>query len=375
MKFKLIIALIVFSFSKAKSQTPPWQSALMTCTSTNGVNFSVASVFQDSSGVPTVIRIGTTNSDTLISAFQWFPAPTGNSHWDKVAVKFSYNGGTTWTAPTTCTFINLPVGNQRPFDPSLVKLPNGQIKMYFSDGVNAPPTGGIDTYSGLSDDGKTYTFEPTARFDDPTKHAIDPSVAIFGGTYYYNSWTGTNSDGAFRATSSNGTSFTTQAVSPYDGTHLWLGNYLVEGSNLKFYGCGMGMWVNSSSDGITWSTYTNIPIMGADPAVVKNKAGNYRMIYTGPPNATGINANIKDDQGITIFPSVFDDHIFILNTGKGGDRQLEIYDVAGKFVHGATLKKEFEINKIDLSFLSSGVYYCKIFNEASSVTRKIVKND
>jgi hypothetical protein len=252
----LLIVLVSLMFN-AYSQTGPWQAPLKICTSTNGITFGVSTTFQDSSGVPTVIRLGSATSDTLMAAFQWFPAPKFSTYWDKIAVKFSYNGGITWTAPTSCTFTGLPVGYQRPFDPSLVQLTSGQIRMYFSAGVNSPPPGGIDSYSGISNDGITYTFEPTARFDDPTKHTIDPSVINFAGSYFYNSWTGTTTDGAFRAISSNGISFTTQATSTYDGSHLWLGNYLTDGSLLKFYGCGgVGIWANSSTDGTTWGTYT-----------------------------------------------------------------------------------------------------------------------
>lgn len=370
----LILFFTLFT-ATLTAQTGPWQAPLMICTSSNGSTFNTATVFQDSSGVPSVIRLGSPSSDTLMAAFQWFPAPKFSTYWDKIAVKFSYNGGTTWTTPTSCTFTGLPAGFQRPFDPSLVQLSNGQIRMYFSDGVNSPPPGGIDTYSGISNDGITYTFEPVAKFDDPTKNAIDPAVINFGGTYFYNSWSGTTTDGAFRATSNTGVTFTTQAVSAYDGTHLWLGNYLTDGSLLKFYGCGSSIWVNSSTNGTTWNTYTvtNIP-MGADPAVVKNKTGTYVMLYTGPPAVAGINETGQAANGIKIFPNVFCHHFNVQNQSDE-NLKVEVFDVCGKLVYASVYDKNISDFKVNLSHLAIGNYNCVVTGEKVTVRRKLIKTD
>lgn len=371
-KFLVLVLLTKFSFA----QSFPWQSPLKICTSTNGSTFTASSLLQDSSGVPTVIRIGSPTSDTLICAFQWFPAPQGNPKWDKIAVKYSFNGGLTWTTPTTCTFTGLPVGYQRPFDPALIKLSNGQIRMYFScSTTNNPPAGGIDTYSGISNDGITYTFEPSIRFNNPTKHAIDPTVAYFGGTYYYNSWTSVDADGANRATSSDGLTFTTQAVNPFDGNHLWLGNYLVDGANLRFYGCGTGMWTNLSSDGTTWGTFTNVAVMGADPSVVKNLAGTYVMIYTGPPNSTGIQDEQLNSMGISVFPSEFEDYIMIENKEMKTDLTIGIFDLNGKLVFQTEIKKDTFVAKVELNFLIAGIYTLRAVSNENTVTKKVIKRN
>lgn len=373
---KLVFLSLFVSFTSF-AQSPPWESPLRICSSADGIHFTTSTVFQDSSGVASVIRIGSVSSDTLLSAFQWFPAPKspGSASWDKVAVKFSYNGGASWTTPTTCTFIGLPSGYQRPFDPSLIKLPSGQIRMFYStSAISGGLTSDVDTYSAISNNGITYTFEPTPKFNHPTKAAIDPSVAFFGSTYYYNSWTSIEADGANRAISSDGITFTTQAVAPYDGSHLWLGNYLADGSQLKFYGGGMsGMWVNSSSDGSTWGLYNPITVMGADPAVVKTKSGTYFMIYTGPPKTTDLKSNQFIPSDIEVFPSLFDDHIIVSKREKQFDYEISIYDVTGKIVYRSTLTKEFEVINVDLSFLDGGIYYCKLSNESKSVTKKIIK--
>ncbi len=359
-----------------RSQTGPWQSPLLICTSSNGTTFGTTSVFQDSSGVPTVIRLGSATSDTLMAAFQWFPAPKFSTYWDKVAVKYSYNGGTTWTAPKSCTFTSMPGGYQRPFDPSLMQLSSGQIRLYFSCSPMSPTVGMINSYSAISNDGITYTFEPTARFDDASKDAIDPSVGNFLGSYFYNSWSGTQTDGAFRATSSNGLSFTTQATSAYDGTHLWLGNYMTDGSLLKFYGCGMNIWVNSSSNGTTFGTYsvTNVG-MGADPAVVKNKLGTYVMIYTGPPAVTSVSENNSLEKDLKIFPNTFTNYITISVADMSENLDIEIYDVLGKKVAASSLQRGITEVKINLSHLANGNYTCKVAGEHGICSRKIIKTD
>jgi hypothetical protein len=370
-KFTVLFTLLA---STLWSQTGPWQSPLLICTSVNGTTFGAPTLFQDSSGVPTVIRLGTLSSDTLLAAFQWFPAPKFSTYWDKTAVKFSYNGGTTWTAPKSCTFTSMPAGFQRPFDPSLMQLANGQIRLYYSCGPTTSTIGDINTYSALSNDGITYTFEPTARFDDATKNAIDPSVVNFAGSYFYNSWTGTPSDGAFRATSNNALTFTTQATSTYDGTHLWLGNYMTDGSLLKFYGCGMNIWVNSSTNGTTWNTYsvTNVG-MGADPAVVKNKSGTYVMLYTGPPAVTSVKDNKEFDSKINLFPTVFNTHFTITVSDMNERLTVTVFDQQGKKVHSSVIDGSSEKNQINLSHLAAGSYYCEISDGYRSVSRQIIK--
>lgn len=363
----------LFLIVMAGAQSSPWLSPVKICSGTSATSFGTSSIFQDSSGVATITRVGSSNSDTLIAAFQWFPMPMGNPKWDKVAVKFSYNGGSTWTTPTTCTFVGLPVNFQRPFDPALIQMPNGQMRMYFSDGVSNPGPGGIDTYSGLSDDGITYTIEPTAKFDDPTRNAIDPSVGFFNGTYYYNSWTANQNDGANRASSADAITYTTQAVFPYDNIHLWLGNYMTDGSTFRFYGCGNGMWMNSTTDGVTWNGYNNIGIMGADPAVVKNKSGTYIMLYTGPPSSTGIE-EYKKSEIMTIYPIVFSNNITI-NPVKKLNYDLQVIDALGRIVYEENNISGSSTQNINLETLKGGVYYCMVRQESETVVKKIIKTE
>lgn len=367
--FRLISAVLLLSVP-ALAQSSPWNSPLLICTGSSATSFGTASMFQDSSGVPSVIRFGSATSDTLIAAFQWFPAPLNSTYWDKVAVKFSYDGGATWTAPTSCVFTGLPSGNQRPFDPSLIQLPSGQIRMYFSGGANNPPAGGIDTYSAVSTDGIHYTVESGARFDNPTMHAIDPSVALFDSTYYYTSWTSVMSDGANQATSTDGLNFTTNAMLPYDNNHLWLGNYMNDGSTLRFYGCGNGMWTSSTTDGVNWSAYTALPgIMGADPAVVKNQAGTYILIYTGPPNLSGMQHLQPKPTDVTLFPNpaTTDVQLFV----PADHAEVVFYNAAGQCVK--TLSLDHGTHHVNISELPAGLYEVKCTTRDAMNMHRLVK--
>jgi hypothetical protein len=94
-----------------QTQQGPWNSPLKIATSTDGINFTSSNIFQDSSGVPHVIRW---KGDTLICVFQWFRKPNPSPTWDRVAVKFSYNKGLDWTSPVPLNFLNFPVDYQRP---------------------------------------------------------------------------------------------------------------------------------------------------------------------------------------------------------------------------------------------------------------------
>src|SRR4051794_16319081 len=101
----------IFIFLAVKSLTVncqpgfPWQNALVIVQSNNGINFNSPAIFQDSCGVPCVINW---KNDTLACVFQWFRQPMGSATWDKVAIKFSYDRGVTWTNPTPIVVNNLP---------------------------------------------------------------------------------------------------------------------------------------------------------------------------------------------------------------------------------------------------------------------------
>ena len=214
----LLIFLLLLNL-KLFSQNFPWQRPLKIAWSNDGITFGAPIVFQDSSGVPSVIRW---KGDTLICAFQWFRMPNPSPTWDRVAVKFSYNNGITWTQPTPIVVNGLPPNYQRPFDPTLVVFNNDSIRIYFSssDGF---PIGGLDstvnTYSAVSSDGINYSFEPNARVDELNNRAIDPAVIYFNNSYHYLAPIGSPQQGAYHYVSPNGLNFMKVPDIPSNNNH------------------------------------------------------------------------------------------------------------------------------------------------------------
>ena len=104
----LILILHIFYIGPSYSQNNgPWNNPLNMAWSADGTNFTASSVFQDSSGVPCVARW---KGDTLICAFQWFRQPMNSPSWDRVAVKFSYDAGTTWEEPIPIIISGFDIG-------------------------------------------------------------------------------------------------------------------------------------------------------------------------------------------------------------------------------------------------------------------------
>src|SRR6478736_2775834 len=166
----LILTVVSFLFFKSHAQTNyPWERPLKMAWSKDGTNFDKFTIFQDSSGVPSFIKW---KGDTLVCVFQWFRLPKNSMTWDKVAVKFSYDAGITWTKPAPIIVNGIPGNYQRPFDPTLAVVSKTSLRIYFSSS-NGMPIGGLDgsvnTYSAISTNGITYTFENNPRFDQPSK--------------------------------------------------------------------------------------------------------------------------------------------------------------------------------------------------------------
>jgi hypothetical protein len=263
----------------------PWNNDLKIAVSDDGINFQNETIFQDSSGVPSVIKW---KGDTLACVFQWFREPKNTPTFDKVAIKFSYNNGINWTDPIPVKFNNLPTNYQRPFDPTLAVTENKNLRMYFSSGEGVPSPGNessINTYSAVSTDGLNFDFEPNPRYDNITTKVIDPAVIYFGNEWHYLSPAGAPQDGAFHCTSQDGINFVEKSKINSDNLHNWTGNYMVESENeLRFYGSGANIWLNKSQNGYDWTNYINTNIRGGDPSTVKIADNKYIMIFVGQPN-------------------------------------------------------------------------------------------
>lgn len=356
MRAPILVALLVTAcLNSAFTQTPPWDRPLMHAWSTDGITFSAPSIFQDSSGVPSVIRW---QEDTLICAFQWFRQPMGSASWDRVAVKFSYDDGASWTVPTPIV-IDLPPGYQRPFDPTLVKLGGDSLRIYFSSSAT-PPMGldaSVNTYSAVGTDGINWSFEPGARVDHATLPIIDPAVIRFGPGWHYGAPKGAPQDGAHHFLSPDGISFNQVPDITSDPQHNWTGNFMIESAaELRFYGSSgpFGIWYNSSPNGGQWNGYVNTNLQGGDPSALKVAPGIYLIVYVGQPYSMGL-AEDGNSSRLLVHPVPTTDRLRIDWPGH------VITSYALLAVDGTVVMESASTDgAIDLSGLTSGAYLLEV---------------
>jgi hypothetical protein len=349
MKLIFTFCVIAFISGKAYGQgSPPWERPLMITVSADGQNFSPATIFQDSSGVPSMIRW---KGDTLVCVFQWFRQPMNSITWDQVAVKYSYDAGQTWTNPVPIIVTGMPSSYQRPFDPALATINQDSIRIFFSSSDGYPVNGGdsiINTYSAISTDGVNYIFEPGARYDNSTQRVIDPSAIVFNGHWHYAAPIGAPQDGAYHCTSADGLNFTRQPDYLSDMQHNWTGNFVLNSPNeLRFYGSGQYIWYNSSSDGFTWTGFQNTNVTGGDPTVVKTDSADFIMVYTGSTYTTSIH---EIQSAVSIYPNPVYSQFTIEKADISG-QDFFIYDIGGKVKLSGMLS-----SPVDVSSLLPGTY-------------------
>ncbi|MSU62755.1 MAG: hypothetical protein EXS31_10225 [Pedosphaera sp.] len=261
-------------------------------------------------GVPTIARL---KDGRLIVAHQHFPE-NDRENFDKVAVHFSSDDGQTWTSPQVIQVADLPEGMRFPFDPTLVPLPDGRVRLYFTGNLGRTfqrSTPAI--HSAISTNGVNYTYEPGVRFNVEGRMIIDCAAVLHQGAFHL--FVPDNGVGlspgqrpgnepaadrpregvGYHATSKDGLNFTRLDDVQIEGRRRWLGNAESDGKLITFYGTGEGMnsganaggrprggfWMASSEDGKSWKLVANPPIGGGDPGAVKTRDGGLLVVITG----------------------------------------------------------------------------------------------
>lgn len=289
-------------------QPGPWdQDVLVYRVSVDGAATKVATF--ERAGVPTVARL---KDGRLIAAHQHFPE-NSDADFDKVAVHFSSDDGATWTAPEVIRLDGLPEGMRFPFDPTLVPLPDGRVRLYFTSTKGRTFEEGMPAiYSAVSDDGVRYTFEAGMRFGVEGRIVIDCAAVLHAGTFHlFSPDNGTQmrpggppGGGApedrpkegtgYHAVSKDGLSFTRVDDVTIAAGRSWLGNAQSDGKRITFFGTGGGapepgrppkggMWTATSEDGKTWTLTVAPAVGGADPGAVATKDGGLIVLVTGAP--------------------------------------------------------------------------------------------
>lgn len=289
-------------------QRGPWENDIIVYHARANGEVERLSAFERA-GVSTLNRM---KDGRLIAAHQHFPEGDPAA-FDKVAVRFSPDQGRHWTAPEVMQLNGLPEGMRFPFDPTLVILPDGRVRMYFTSLKGRQFTQDVPCiHSAISEDGVHYTYEPGVRFAIEGRFVIDCAVLLHQGVFHlYSPDNGERPQGrerpgqppelqgvdgkGYHATSSDGLQFTRAADVEIEGRRRWLGNAQSEGGQIIFFGTGEpagqnvrgGVFTATSSDGILWKLTNGPAIFGADPGAVSDGSGGWIVTVTGPPRDGG----------------------------------------------------------------------------------------
>jgi cyanophycinase-like exopeptidase len=86
-----------------------------------------------------------------------------------------------------------------------------------------------------------------------------------------------------------------------------------------------------------------------------------------PPNCT-LNTNNLIENELSVFPNPFSETIYL---SLNENCNVELYNTLGKLIYSA---ENFKGNKIDTTFLSSGLYFIKITSNGVVTTKKLIKD-
>jgi hypothetical protein len=283
-------------------------------------------------GVPTLARMA---DGRLIAAHQHFPENAPDD-FDKVAIHFSSDEGKTWTDAKVMRLAGLPEGMRFPFDPTLLPMPDGKVRMYFTSLRRPvkPPEGGVGgeipapalpaIHSAISENGINYVFEAGVRFGIAGRPVIDCAAALHDGVFHLfapdnGQWNGRQGNGreigpgpegvGYHATSKDGLNFTRVADVRIEGRRHWLGNALSDGKWIYFLGTGEpggliqapppqrgGVWLARSADGAAWELVEMPSVPGADAGIARGKEGGWIILTTGP-NRAGTASAVRERRG------------------------------------------------------------------------------
>lgn len=253
----------------------PWNRDLYILHSIDGTKFGERKLFAERAGVPCLTQDA---RGRLVAVFQWFPFERRES-FDKIAVAFSEDGGRTWTEPRTVEFSQLPAEYERQFDPTIVHLADGRLRLYFTSNPEQEQTA---IYSAISDDGLLFTFEPGLRFGVEGEGVVDCAVTKLADAWHLFAPIGGQRGRAYHAVSKDGLNFERKEDVSVPGRGTWIGNVVALAQGMKFYGSGPeGVWAATSADGSIWQKDNGARAEGGDPAVWQWKDGNFVMIVTG----------------------------------------------------------------------------------------------
>src|SRR5262245_61562423 len=182
MRLGLLMLMAVFAAQAAplRDRPGPWDNDVQVFRAEGDLRPERIGTFPRA-GVATTARL---KDGRIIAAHQHFPE-NDEENFDKVAVRFTSDEGKKWTEPEVIRLNDLPAGMRFPFVPTLVPLPDGRIRLYFTSVRQLrfdpdPPA----IYSAISTNGIDYVFEPGMRFGIEGRPVIDCAVALHKGAFH-----------------------------------------------------------------------------------------------------------------------------------------------------------------------------------------------
>jgi hypothetical protein len=274
----------------------PWDNEVVVQRVTADGTASTVATF----GRADVSSIARLQDGRLAIACQAFPKDD-RAHFNRIAVRFSSDDGRTWGEPKPIVMANMDVALAPPFDPALVVLPDGRVRLYFitHTGTDAAP-GQTAVHSATSTDATHYDYEPGVRFTVPGRVVVDCAAALHEGVFHLVvPDNGTPAEflerrrrgepqpggNGYHATSTDGLVFTRAADLPLSSTRdRWFGNLLSDGTQLLFFGSGPGPWPMTSADGKLWApAVTSMRMPGVDPCALRLRDDSWLVVATREP--------------------------------------------------------------------------------------------
>lgn len=226
-------------FPRDLSNNGPWKTELTWLTSSEKSGFKVdpksgeLSVAQ--AGVPTLAVV----NGTLRAYFQWAPTDSRNlENFDHIGYSDFSDGA--WSFPKSITVdYDLRRPLNYPFDPTVVALPEGGFRLYFTSN-NSEKRGlksNLSIGSATSADGVNFAREPGDRLKLDGKRINDCAVIYFDGIWHLIAPNHDQPGVGYHATSNDGLTFERQEDLLQSGG-AWLGNMVERNGEVYFYGTG-----------------------------------------------------------------------------------------------------------------------------------------
>jgi len=332
--------------------------------STDGTTFNSPIYLTDSADVPSLAQ---DSSGKIVCVYQLFKGGMGSATWDKIAVSSSTDDGVSWSAYSLLNITGFTGSNQRAFDPTITITTDGKYRLYFSYCPNSMMLDSTcGTYSAISTDGINFSFEPGIRVEAPALPVIDPAALYFNSEWHYSApIPPPQGGGARHAVAIDGLNFTViDSMGQGDTHYKWTGNFLDDGSTMRFYGFGDNVlgnliWWAESTDGSTWSTYNFTNVTGKDPGVLKLASGDYLMVVPKTSSPLDQTEIVPDLMNVLIYPNPVDQTTTVVLQGGVEKWTWILYNSLGQIVQHIE-----NISSQSITFgrnnLISGMYHYRI---------------